>query len=512
MPLIKKNAVFLCLLGVIYTLAWFIQDKLFLNWDVATLMQSAKSMMAGGVYVKDFFTPNPPLILYLYMPPILLSQYFSISIAIVFRLYMFALVTGSLFISYPLIKKIFSDQISLARLFTATLVGILLIIPLHHLGQRDHLLLIFIMPYLLLVASRLANNKPSVHQAILIGILAGIGFAIKPHFMATFILIELYYAYKKKSLFAWVRAESLAIIGVISLYSIAIVIFYPAYIFSLVPFMLNNYYSLLGTHWDKLILVTPVLFCLIPISLYIIQFRENKYQSLSTILLIALIGFLISYISQQTMLFYHLIPEFSVAILLLVLMLTTLASNVRNIFILILSIFVFSIPAGAEYEVYKFGIAYKERILNKLITFIQTQPSNQSIYVLSILGNYGFPLVNYTHTQYTGRFDCLWMSMALLQIQRTQGDTALRVYLQQNHDKNFFLNMMVEDLKIYKPNLILVDDSKLNNQLNGVDMHFNYLSYFLENSDFKEQWKSYRYLTTLEDNYFHSKLEIYARI
>lgn len=153
--LTKKNSFFLIMLAV-YLTAWFIQSQLFINWDVSQLIQSTKRLLEGGTYTRDFFIPNPPMILYLYTPPVLFQQFFHLRIDLIFRAYIFILSSLSLFFCYHLTQTLFAKKDSNLRYgFLIVLASLYLIVPLFLLGQRDCLMMMFTFPYMLMAVNRL---------------------------------------------------------------------------------------------------------------------------------------------------------------------------------------------------------------------------------------------------------------------------------------------------------------------------------------------------------------------
>lgn len=68
--------------------------------------------------------------------------------------------------------------------------------------------------------------------------------------------------------------------------------------------------------------------------------------------------------------------------------------------------------------------------------------------------------------------------------------------------------MTIQDINQYKPDLIFVDVSYPKSYLGK--RHFEYLNDFLENDNFKNAWKPYRYFATLEEVGFY-KYHIYKR-
>lgn len=516
----EKITVFALMMGV-YLFAWFLQDKFFLNWDISQLLHATELMLSGGTYSQDFFIPNPPMILFLYTPPVLISKLLGIKIIIPFRFYIFFLTSISLVMSYYLTELIFTKKDTVLRiLFIISLAIILLALQFYQLGQRDCLLLVFAMPYLLTVALRLENKTINTIFAISIGLFAGLGFAIKPQFLMMPCLIECYFMYCKKSWFGWVRTENIAIALLLITYAFIVWTFFPDYIFTIIPYMLHNYYSSLNLPWFVLIFHPLALFCGIPIVFYILLYKSNRYLALSTVLMLALIGLFISYYSQHTVFLYHILPAFLIAFLLLTLllgiMMTDYCSQLRDyVFTTILVIMLFSLCIPTLSAIYKTGTLYKQNVLANLTTFMHSFPAHQSIYVFSVMTNYSAPLMHYIDIKTAGRFDCLWMAAGLTAEVNLTGENAVRQYIKNNRNKQFFINMIVEDLQQQKPDLIFVDTREYNVFLHGIPFHLDYLSYFLENNLFRNEWNHYQYLTTISGgdiSAYDYKLEVYQRI
>lgn len=599
----------------IYLIAWIIQNNLCLNWDVSQLLHATRLMLSGGTYTQDFFIPNPPMILFLYTPPIILSKLLHVKIMIPFRIYIYLLSTLSLILCCSLARSIFSKEDKfLTGFFLVTLASLYLVLPFCQFGQRDILLFILIMPYLFLVTLRLQDTHINHYYAVLIGLLAGVGVSIKPHFFIIPFLIECRYIFTKRNVYALLRPELLSIIVLSLFYTSILFVFYPDFVATVIPFILHSYYSNVGISWPTMILNPLASFSLIAILFYITQYKNNRYRILSSILMIALMSFLILYFSQRTTFMYHLLPCFFMAILLLVLLygmlitqrnlnkidyicvaLTNMAmaffllhyfasiwtilffqpflfftffavlfslllyvsqeqKNLFKIFLsvtLILAITVFSahIAKGTSWYAYTFIIAslilfalfglfasknyrnlgshvtiailgtlvfcmpfdfaikyyiysslYKKIVLNDLISFVKKQPPQQSIYVFSTRSDYAAPLIDYTNLKLVERFDCLWMIPDLIKRKQAEGDTALRQYIKNNSNPNFFLNMIIEDMQKHKPDLIFVDVKNKNVYVYNTYNNFDYINYFSENKFFRAEWSHYHYLTTLQSN------------
>jgi hypothetical protein len=62
-----------------------------------------------------------------------------------------------------------------------------------------------------------------------IGLLAGVGLALKPYFLLIPLGIELYLAYTRRDLRVWLRPETLVIGAVLALYGLSVVVLTPDY-------------------------------------------------------------------------------------------------------------------------------------------------------------------------------------------------------------------------------------------------------------------------------------------
>lgn len=506
---------FLALLVIIYLSAWFIQDQLFLNWDISMLLDATQKLLNGGTYVDDFFNPNPPMIYYLYLPPTIVSHFFALNIIYVFRFYIFSLASLSLFICSLFTVRIFiREHRFLAYHFILIMAGIFLLSAFFEFGQREHLFMMLAMPYLLLVAYRLQppsrNNLPQAGEKIIplfIGLYAGLGFALKPYFLCTPLLVELWYIYYKKNVLAWMRPEILSMLALFCVYAITTFIFFPDYIFVIVPYMMRYYYQSISLPWHMIIFSKITLFCAFTLFVFFLQYKENPYKILCTILILALMSFLLIYVLQRTEFIYHKIPVLSLVILILGLSFCLFANQYRGFFTAIVgSLFMLYLIHGAQ-GLYTYSNRYKEGILNPLIAFMKSHP-RRSIYFLSEELYFSYPLPHYTDAAVCQRFDSLWIVAYLVNKRRLEGEDKVRQYL-KNDNPYFFLNLISDDLNKHKPQLVFVDVKEINSWINHRFNHFDFLSYFLENNKFKQAWGHYHYLTSITGSKY--EFDVYQR-
>src|SRR3990167_2272646 len=154
-------------------LAWFILTRFLPNGDVSWDLLASQRLMTGGTYTQDFFDLNPPLIFYLYFPAVFLAKISSINAVLTLRAYVLGLSLLSLLICYFSIRRIFlNEPILFSYAMFISLAILLFIFPMNEMAQREHLLIIFTLPYLLIVSDRLQGHILKHHYAIGIGLFA----------------------------------------------------------------------------------------------------------------------------------------------------------------------------------------------------------------------------------------------------------------------------------------------------------------------------------------------------
>jgi hypothetical protein len=307
---------FFVILGI-YTLSWHLQNTLLLNSDVSWLMLAARRMLAGGTYTQDFFEINPPMILYIYTPAVWIAKIFSLSADIALRVYVYLLASLSLCCCWRLVKIGMPDTNGMREILLTALAIIFLCVPLSEFGQREHVLMIFILPYLLLIANRLQDKTSgSAIFYLLIGCMAGCGFVIKPYFLMPLLFLEIYLMRFQRKWFAWFRPEVMGIAIIFLLAANIIFIVHRDYITQVVPLVSRFYYQKYGLSLETVTENPQAVFAYGALVFYLLSHKSNPYKALSTVLAIAVLGFLASSFLQQTAWYYHSLPFFSLSILL----------------------------------------------------------------------------------------------------------------------------------------------------------------------------------------------------
>lgn len=495
----KKHKAYLAFfLLCVAVFAYMAHMQVILNADVASLLHDTRLFLSGGTYVKDFFETNPPMIFILYTPIIILHKLTSFNIKSLTCFYVIFLSFISLAFCYVLVKRIlFEGDFYLRNAIIFMLICTFLFVPMSDFGQREHLLFILGMPYLLAAVVRAKNITVSVMQAGLIGLMAGLVFSLKPFFLIPIILIEFYLMVVRKNLWSWVRVESLVMLCVMVLYIVYVLIYHPLYFNVLMPLISQFYFIGTEENWHTIFSKPRVIFCFVIAAMYCLFFyQKNRFRELSQVLFLSLIGFILAFIVPRSAWMYHVLPAYSMALLLTVIYVYSIWSEeiTQNllkkkeaIFIIAVS-FAMPIVIFAE-EVFQVIQLSQIKSINALKSRVKTMPYHSIYCFSSITTGLCFPLVTMNNKEFAGRFPMLWWIRGLRKMENTYGDQSLPVNMIR--DKNFLIDSLAYDLNHYKPELIIAykGDEKL-----FLPEGDDYPAYFSKRENFKMAWSHYQWL------------------
>jgi hypothetical protein len=325
----RNKLILLCSILICFAAAWMTQSSLMFNSDASWLMLATKRWLIGGNYTHDFFEINPPMILYIYTPAVYLSQLLDLPAAMALRLYVFTLIAVSLWLCAILTQKIFHDNDEQVRRNLLTgLAAVLLFLPVTEFGQREQLIVICTMPYFLLMAYRLQPDAQlNKGLALVTGLLAGLGFVIKPFFLAPLLFVEIFYFSQARQLRRLLRPELAGIACVFLFFIALLLIFNRDYITTVLPLITQFYYQKYRLPLAAMLLSEQAVFAYSALAFYVIRYRYTPYKMLHTVLMLLVCGFLLVYIMQQTPWYYHLLPLLMTSSLLYVVLFSLLITQ-----------------------------------------------------------------------------------------------------------------------------------------------------------------------------------------
>ncbi|HEU5280377.1 MAG TPA: hypothetical protein VFU82_00090 [Gammaproteobacteria bacterium] len=313
---LHRNGIVAYLAIMVVALAWFYQGSIYYDSDNSILLHEAARLWQGGSYTQQFFETSPPMILYLYLPVVWLAKWVSLPLYLLFRAYVFAITLICLGLCYRLSDVLFHLQDKLIQsLFFLSLLAILLIFPNHELGQREDLYFVMCLPYCFLVARHLNGGSAGLALKVVIGVLAGIAFSIKPFFVLTPIMLEIWVMLSEQRFFAFFRPEAMAAFFTMLVYALISVWLNADYYHTIIPYAMHTYYAGLAFSLPAMIFYPISVYCYLPIVLYAIFYQQfTGYHRFINTLCVAALSFTLVYIVQRLPYYYHAVPGFLMAV------------------------------------------------------------------------------------------------------------------------------------------------------------------------------------------------------
>lgn len=478
-------------------LAFWIQTHLYLHKDVAIISHSALQLWQGQTYLHDIFDPNPPLIFYLHIIPILLSKLSGISLLDTLRAYILLLISISMLCLHSMIKIMLVPSQRIANIMLCSgLAYILLFLPAEAFGQREHLYLILTLPYLFLANLRIQSQPIHPLIALFIGCLAGIGFAIKPFFLISLCMLELFLINRSKRPWEMLRIESITCTSIILVYGLSVIYFQPEYLQIVVPFWMPYYRGI--TQPCLHLLTLSFIWCCASIVIFFFQ-KHSQRDGLPSILMVCIIGNIATYVIPQVNWYYHILPALSLAFLYFILVFSELGLTIKHINDRIivggLAGIIFFLPIGQSILRIHHAITYfhTNNAEKRLMTLLGSYPNHNRYMFFSMTHNL-YDLEFYSSAQNVGSMSfCNWEYIRLGSYSSTY----------QDQIRSYALSVMTHDLNMKKPEFVIVDVPSSRTYLK---QEINFPIEFDRNKPFHGAWSHYVYQTTI------APYDIYRRL
>lgn len=403
----------LAVLGLVLLLVLFTALRSPLKDDIAWLLYVARRWVAGRELYIDVVEVNPPLIVWISAIPMELSRWLGIPTKLIAMPGFIAVVLGCAWWTAALLRRqggLFSD-----RLATFSIIGItLLILPAGEVGQREHLLVAGILPYLALFAGELAGQRPAARDAIIAGVLAAVGCAMKPRYIGVAIVLEAIAL--TQGLRPW---RLLPLTGglAIGVYAGAVAVFSPAYLSWAVPMALALYGATDSSLW-RLFVESAVLLGgeLVMLGLLLLRWRHLRERwVMLSLMVLAVVSTVICFLDGKDW-YYHRIPATVATVLALVCWAGSALVNRERpvhrarmplvIAGLVLVILFFGSLRRFEPQVTQ-AVEPHATTVSRLETIVRAEKA-RSYLAFSEWIALGFPVVNNTGVEWASRFDSMW--------------------------------------------------------------------------------------------------------
>ncbi len=280
--------------------------------DQLWLLLSAQRMHGLDPYGPQGFESNPPLAIWLSAIPVALARWLHLPLTLVFKSGVIAIAVASAFVSAKLLRRLL-PSLTRHQLWALGIAFVLIFgaVPARDFGQRDHILTLLILPYLLA-----AGVRVSTASRLAVTLAAALGLALKPHQSLIAVAVEL-------TLFFTVRRirllEPAVFLACGAGYLVAIRTLAPTYFSTILPILRDTYWAFGQLSLPQLLLAAIGLLILAAVTLLLCRRPANR---LIPILLAAASAATLGYLLQGTGWYYQQLPAISLFALALTLQLT----------------------------------------------------------------------------------------------------------------------------------------------------------------------------------------------
>ena len=419
-----------------------------LNHDVAFMVWACREILHGAVLGKDIIEINFPLAFLVYAPAVLLSKLFPLPLATRAWIILLAIIAVALsWKDVPPSRRLV--------MFSALAAYVGLAWP-REFGQREGVAFLMVFAYVV-------PGERHGWRAIVTGALAAVGFAIKPHFLLAWLVIEV----GRKPF----RTEQIALIGTGAFYALALLFCFREYTFGFLPDVLKMYEASNRIYAAPIMLVPTVASLLgLVVSMVV---RDELARAMS----VAALGFGIAAFLQFKFYNYHLMAMCGFAVLAFVSLLCSARGTGRLLSGATLLVVLYSLAPPvigwwADREGHMRAMPYLLKGLEGARTFI----------VMGSRSYPAFPTALYAEergTRFLGTACCTSFLPAAV----AGNSDAMRMARSQ----------LLRELRRH-PDVVLVDIDY--RRQTNIPWNFDGLAWYLADPDIAKEWANYRLAAT----------------
>ena len=443
--------------------------------DVAWLTQAAEHFLRGESMVEYYFETNPPMSILIYLPVALLK---SLGLASWTAVNLFTLIMS--FISVGIsayFLKFWTIPKETKALFVFGFVLVITFLSSFDYGQRDHLIAMMLLPFILGQLSITFGHPVSKPFRFFVFVLAAPFILIKPHYGLIPAALMCHRAWEKRSLRVIVNSDVIVLAAMTLAYAAIVVTVFPGFISTILPASLDLYTQEFSN-------VSTLVKFMISLGFAVLAFlfakRINSGEATRTFLLIfAVLAALtlVPYLIQYKGFRYHLLPFLSLIVPVTLCSIYALLPSFKNserlkkVFMFDM---VFLLIAGTVFA-YKGSLTMNHNALRDdvIAQIIAATPEGSSFYIEYNTTDYTIHISEYMNREFASRFPAPWLFPNDYEDKQTWDK-----YLELNKQYIF------EDFERYEPELIFL----VNNE-----RYLSILTAYKDTPEFKDFFSRYQY-------------------
>ncbi|MDQ1081736.1 hypothetical protein [Pseudoroseomonas cervicalis] len=469
-----------------------------LNPDVAAVLDFASRMRAGEVLYVDLIDINPPLIFLLNWPAAWLASVTPLDPPQALVLTLLLLCALCWWLCHALRDR---EAGPAERAVMAAMLPLLPLSAGQDFGQREQIMALLALPYLLLAERRILGRATPAALVAAVTLLAGIGFALKPHFLAIPALVEAVVLLARIRRQGWARPLLDPVpwgMAALWLAYLALIHFvFPAYFENIVPLVRDWYLDLGGAPWWAVLLTAPTgSAAVLALGLAPLAARAPTGW-LPRLAAAAALGALAAALVQHKGWSYHLVPVWIFGGLAGAAMLArgldgTLPQATLRRAAPLLAIgvaFGFTLFTLRGGEAPWVALRYATSPGGLLADWLEREAPGQRLLVLSPDIPTVFPAVTYAESRWISPFMSTWLLQAVYR-DCPAGGARYRDPAQMGAAEALVWRSLTERFLRLRPSAVVVSRNTGIADCNG--QRFDFIEYFRRNPLFARAWEQYR--------------------
>jgi hypothetical protein len=519
----------LVLTAVIIGLGMLVQFSSAMGHDLSWLLYAAGRMVAGAdIYGLDLFEWNQPMILWALAPAVEISERHGVSIFTSARLWIGTLGGVGLLLSAVIARYALAEERPMVRRYLIAVIAYaLFILPGDAFGQREHIIMMLLMPELLLLCAHAGNWAVPKKWVALAGIAAGLAISVKPQYGLVVLGWEIYLVTRRGMLF-FVRRDLVLLVLVGLAYWTAVLVLAPGYLGHVVPLAVDSYW-VYQTPLHLIVKVEDWGLLVAAVAVVPLVWGRRDLREYALVLLVVATGLYGVALLQGTGWPYHLLPFRMVLLLLAFLPALRLLGGWRGEAVRVIweegddgderattlgppkeiglvwqilgalsvgmgvTAAVLSLPNPLR-DTIEAGEAWRRgRTLGHVAAVergLREHAAGGSVWVVSPSLVTIFPAVLHADVEWSSRFAGQFLPAVVARYERQDPRVPERLSAARVEEiERFVRDAAIEDLRRRPPELILMDRVKRKKVFRGVP--FDFLEFFLEDPRFAEIWSRY---------------------
>jgi hypothetical protein len=502
-----------------------------MNQDVAAVLSFAERMVAGEVLYADLIDVNPPLIFLLNLPPALLAAWTPLDAvqALLLLLLLFCVLVGWL------CHRLNPPRGAAEAAMMLALLPLVLLLAGYDFGQREQIMAAAALPYLFLAERRIEGAAPGLPAHLHAGLpgighvmappglrwrasatapgwgvmgaatlLAAVGFALKPHFLAVPALVEavvlLAGAHRRGWAASFRDPVPWGLAGLWLLYLLVIVIGFPDYFGRVMPLVWDFYVDLGGTSWWQALLTEQLftaMLATVSLAALAVWAGTRSLGWLPRVLAAAVLGGFLAALVQHKGWSYHVVPVWMWGGLLCGLAMARAidallpAGTAGRVAPLLATgtciALTLLVMRGGEAPWREFN--YRNDPVGRLAEWLEKEAPDGRLMVLSPDIYPAYPALNYAENQPVLRFMSTWLLQAVYATCPADG-ARFRAPEQMGPAERYLFDGVAQDFAETPPVAVLVARDAHISWCAG--QPFDMIAYFTRHPRFAETWRHYR--------------------